>query len=163
MSLSIEILREMLSYDAATGDFTGRIVTRNGKGGPGCRAGGPNNQGYWHISIDGRRYKCHRLAWLHVFGQWPKGSLDHINNNPADNRIANLRIATRGQNAANSRLRWTNSSGFKGITRQKGLWRAQIRSGGRAYRLGLFRSPEEAHAAYCSAAQELFGEFWRAE
>lgn len=162
-SMNVKTLREILSYDATTGNFTWKILTKNRKCTPGRPAGYSNHNGYWQITINSKHYKAHRLAWLYVFGKWPDGYLDHINNNGMDNRISNLRIAAPKQNAANSRRRRTNSSGFKGVSRHKKLWRAVICADGKSYLLGLFRSPEEAHVAYCSAAQKLFGEFWRAE
>jgi hypothetical protein len=153
-------LRELLTYDANTGEFTWRVATRNGKGQPGRRAGALNSQGYRQISFDGRQLKAHRLAWLYVYGSWPQGDLDHVNGDQTDNRIDNLRPATRQQNCANSRPRRANKSGFKGVHlhRRTGKWRAVIRS----RHLGLFKTPEEAHSAYCVAARNLFGEFWRA-
>lgn len=87
--------------------------------------------------------------------------VDHINNNPMDNRRANLRLASRAENCRNTRKPKVNTSGYKGATfdKQTGKWRAQI-----AHRhLGRFDTPEEAHEAYCKAAKELYGEFARFE
>jgi len=158
-------LRQLLTYDALSGEFVWLVATRNGKGQPGCCAGRVNDQGYFHIGIFGRNYKSHRLAWLYVYGEWPERDLDHINGDRADNRIANLRLATRAQNAANKRRHRTNFSGFKGVSfhPKTKKWRAIICQGGHSFHLGLFESKEEAHAAYCYVAKERFDEFWRAE
>jgi hypothetical protein len=148
-----------LSYDPATGlfvwtkrsgrrDMTGRV------------AGYRGHNGCWYVRFSGRRYKAHRLAWFYVYGCWPVGDIDHINGNPSDNRIANLREATPSQNQANSRAREGRLKGA--YLRPSGKWRAKIRKDGRNLHLGTFATAEEAHAAYWSAAQRLFGEFARA-
>jgi hypothetical protein len=87
---------------------------------------------------------------------------DHINRNTLDNRRSNLRLATPQQNQQNKGVQRNNTSGFKGVSRQKrsGKWKAEIKSGGKKIWLGEFDSPEEAYVAYCKAAKELHGEFF---
>lgn len=89
--------------------------------------------------------------------------IDHVNGDAADNRIENLRAANRSQNNANSALRNRNASGFKGVSLHKktGKWQASIKVDGKGRHLGLFSDPVKAHAAYCSAASEIFGSFAR--
>jgi hypothetical protein len=84
---------------------------------------------------------------------------DHINGNGLDNRKENLRIATRAQNARHQTLRPLPSSGFRGVNRQRNVWRARIAVNGRRLCLGTFKTPEEAAAAYDTAAREHHGEF----
>lgn len=156
--LSRERLREVLSYDPATGIFTWLIS--KGSVSKGRTASSIEQQGYVVIRIDGLSYKAHRLAWLYVYGKWPS-LLDHINGVCTDNRIANLREATYSQNQQNSRPRYTGKSHFKGASRDRGKWRATIVIDGRQKYLGGFNTPEEAHARYCQVAQETFGEFAR--
>ena len=154
--LTPERLREVLSYDKVAGDFT-RLATGERLGRVGlCR-------GYVHIRVDGRSYKAHRLAWFHVYGRWPDGDIDHINGDRGDNRIANLREATRSQNNANKAASPKNRSGFKGVNYAPHvkLWRARIGVDGRSIHLGHFKTREEANAAYAVAAREHFGEFGR--
>lgn len=87
-------------------------------------------------------------------------AVDHINGNKLDNRRANLRICTIAENTRNSAKSRNNKSGFKGVcTAPRGKWRAQIYRDKKAFYLGTFRTPEEAHAAYCEAAKKLHGEF----
>jgi hypothetical protein len=88
---------------------------------------------------------------------------DHVNGDGLDNRRANLRLATSGQNSLNRRNRYDCTSGAKGVCRHKatGKWRAQIMSDGKYYHLGLFDSVEEASAAYVNASKSLHGEFGR--
>ena len=155
-------LRELLTYDPVTGIFRWR-ETRCGRARAGAAAGSANGDGYWHIRIDGRLYKAHRLAWLYVHGEWPAGRLDHEDNEPAHNWIANLRPATMPQNRGNSKVRSDNLTGLKGVHKARGCesWVARITQEGRQKYLGSFRSPEEAHAAYAAAAVEVFGEYAR--
>src|SRR4030095_14944144 len=121
--------------------------------------------GYIKLSVCNKRYYGHRLAWLYVFGQWPNDELDHINLVTSDNRIANLREATKAQNNSNCSVRSHSKSGKKGVdfVQSTGKWRAKISKNRRRIHLGTFNSPEEAHAAYCAAARIHFGEFARAE
>jgi HNH endonuclease/AP2 domain len=161
IELTAERLREILDYHPESGIFYWRIARRNGTR-AGNIAGAKKAGGYIKISIDGRQHLAHRLAWLYVHGRWPAALIDHINGNPADNRIANLREASRSQNQANSGLRLGNRSGLKGISRKPyGTWSAQIFYQGTKHYLGTFATPEEAHAAYREAARRLFGEFAR--
>lgn len=146
-------LRSLLGYDPATGNFT-RLN--------GVKAGGVNSLGYVQIRICGARYKAHRLAWLYVYGEWPKGFIDHINGIRDDNRIVNLRIATHKQNMANSRLR-VDAKMPKGVTMIHGArYRALIRVDGVLRHIGYFPTEEQARIAYCEAAQKEFGAYHRA-
>jgi hypothetical protein len=101
---------------------------------------------------------------LYVFGKWPDGYLDHANGDRADNRISNLRSATPSQNNANRRRARNNISGFKGVwfRQRTGKWQAEIRKDGKSRHLGLFPTAADAHAAYCAAAREIHGAYWRA-
>jgi len=102
--------------------------------------------------------------------------VDHINGIKDDNRRENLRVATNGQNRANSKLNDNNKSGLKGVHLRKkptiknrkkkprkdrmgDRWAAQINVNGKKLHLGYFDTKEEAHAAYREAARKHFGEF----
>jgi hypothetical protein len=160
---TIAEVQRLLDYDPKTGVFRWRDGADNRVAGR--IAGYASNFGYRQIGIDGRKFGAHRLAWLLMRGEEPTVDLDHINGNRDDNRIANLRKATRSQNIANSRLSRRNSTGFKGVTYDKrwGHWRARIIKDRAEIHLGIFSSPEAAHAAYCAAARGSFGEFARAD
>lgn len=97
----------------------------------------------------------------------PEGMVvDHINGDTLDNRRSNLRVCTQAQNLLNRKMHCNNRSGYKGVYHDPGCrlrpWRAEIRSNRKRVRLGLFETPEEAHAAYVKAAHRLHGEFARA-
>jgi hypothetical protein len=156
-------LKELVSYDPETGIFT-RLVRTSNKVKVGDVVGARNSHGYLFVNVCGKRYAAHRLAWYYVHGQWPDADIDHINGNKADNRIVNLRAATRSQNCANTPVRRNSKSGLKGVRWQEhaGKWKAQIKDRDGSRHLGYFDSKEAAHAAYVEAAGRLFGEFARA-
>jgi hypothetical protein len=116
-----------------------------------------------------------RNVYLHreVLGPIPSGTeVDHINGNGLDCRRANLRLATKSQNAQNVGRRPQNSSGYRGVSRIRRVkngrevnlrkpWLAQIQAHGKYEYLGLYASPEDAAEAWNSAALVLHGEFAR--
>lgn len=108
---------------------------------------------------DGQRLYMHREIARPGIGR----QVDHVNGDGLDNRRANLRLASGSQNRANTVRRSHNTSGFKGVSRQKGdrRWRAQITVGGHNLYLGDFAGPREAARAYDQAALKFFGEFAR--
>ncbi len=156
-------LRELLSYDPETGIFVWRVkpARRIAAGSvAGCRR---TVYGYVLIGVDGAIYPAHRLAWLYVHGVWPSEYTDHVNADRADNRLANLRECTPGENQSNRRRNKNNASGFKGVVFHPatGKWRACVRAGGKCFSLGLHATKEQAHAAYCDGASRHHGEFAR--
>lgn len=104
-------LHELFFYNADTGIFTNKSNRFIGK-----QAGTLQKRGYSTIGIDGKRYYAHRLAWLYKNGELPSNEIDHINGVKSDNRIDNLRLATRSQNASNRPIQSNNTSGHIGIT-----------------------------------------------
>lgn len=164
-----EQVEELLTYNPETGEFHWKVDRRGGRNAgflcarAGDRAGWADERGYLRVRINGRSHRLHRLAWLVVYGVNPEGHIDHEDGDTANNRIRNLRDATRAQNMHNQGVRKGNTSGFKGVfwDKQNKTWTAQIRTGGKRLRLGAHKTPEAAHAAYVAAAQEYHGEFAR--
>lgn len=157
-NLSQERLRKLFNYNPDSGLFFRRKKTT------GCRfhlPAGNNNHGYIRMQVDGVSYQAHRLAWLYVYGYWPQCDLDHINNERNDNRITNLRLASRSQNLANSR---TKRNGLKGVYfhKKSQTWHARIQINYHKISLGYYDTEQEAHHAYCIAAQKYHGQFARA-
>jgi len=155
-------IREILDYDAKSGQFTWRKITSN-RVRVGGVAGVKAANGYIYIAVDNYKLLAHRLVWLYVYGEWPKDQIDHINRNRSDNRLANLRLASMSDNACNGTLRNTNTSGFRGVSldkrKTKKKWLAQIVKDGRQYGLGYYSTKEEAFDAYRKAAIELHRDF----
>lgn len=135
-ALTPERLREVVHYEPETGEFR-RIESRRQRS-LGLITPKPMPSGHLRIQIDGKRYLAHRLAWLYVHGSLPD-VLDHINGDPKDNRIANLRPASNSENARNSRGRSHSTSGVRNVQwarRKRDIfaWRATVTHDGKCYR-----------------------------
>ena len=150
-------LKELLDYCPETGVFRWRITDRRKKAGK--ESGCVNSAGYLQIVIDKKHYKCHRLAWLYMYGSFPEGEIDHINRAKTDNRIANLRVVTRSQNQFNKDVIDGTISGVRGVVPSGQKWRAQISVGGRTRYIGTFENLEQATIAYLENAKKYRGEF----
>lgn len=145
-------VRELLTYEPETGVFRWRNPASN-RMKPGQIAGSPNNLGYVYLTIDGRKYRAHRVAWLVLHGLMPTEEIDHINGNRADNRAANLRLSDRASNMLNQRgPRADNRTGVAGVKRTKsGRFIARFAGGGKTAYLGTFDTVDDAAAAYAAA------------
>lgn len=152
-------IREDISYDPLTGLFWRLKAAGNAH--VGDRADAPTPRGYRRVRFAGKEYSAHRLAWFFIKGEWPPLLVDHRNLDKGDNRFSNLRLATYSQNTINA---MSKGSLPRGVTLHRGVgkFQAQIKADGKNHYLGLFETPEQAHAAYVSASQELHGEFARA-
>ncbi|WP_051160648.1 HNH endonuclease signature motif containing protein [Bradyrhizobium japonicum] len=163
---SQSLLREHFDYNPETGVFTWKKVHYTNPHLLGKPAGALN-RGYIMIGAPGHaQMGAHRLAWIYMHGPTiGGGEIDHIDGNPTNNAIANLRLATSRQQKQNKRVQSNNRSGLKGAyyhAAHKGKkWRSQIKVGEKLIFLGYFHTAEEAHAAYAQAAIEHFGEFAR--
>lgn len=166
LELPISELRSQLSYDPESGKIF-RLRAYNHFP-AGRETGAHRGRGYYAIKINKRMYLFHRVAWALHYGEWPKHHVDHINGNPSDNRITNLRLADQSQNMGNRRISRNNKSGFKGVRKRTDCnrWEASLevtgnagRSNRKTHYLGSFKTPEEAHAAYVAAAKAYFGSY----
>jgi hypothetical protein len=165
----LELIRGLFAYNPQTGILSWRI-SRTGSVKVGQAAGSVTSTGYLAVGVttEGKQriYKAHRIIWYYVTGIDPiEKVIDHIDGNPLNNALNNLRLATIAENIQNCKIPSTNTSGLKGAYWHAGAnrWMSKIRAQGRQYHLGLFDTPELAHMAYCKAAAELHGEFARGE
>lgn len=156
---ALQLMAE-LAYEPTTGLFRWR--RKNGqRGRVGEVAGCPSNEGYIVIRFQRKAYKAHRLAWVFTHGEEPEDTIDHIDGDRSNNRIRNLRLATKMENSRNSKIRTTNRSGHKGVCWHKRdqKWRAQICVNYRTIFLGSFNDVDSAAAAYREAAIKYHGQF----
>lgn len=115
------------------------------------------------IGVNGMSFPAHRLAWVYVYGDILSTDLqvDHINNDPFDNRITNLRLATHAQNCSNAR-KWKNKILPKGVRAlPKDKYQARLQCNKKTIHIGTFPTVEAAYEAYCNAARIHHGEFSR--
>ncbi len=125
------------------------------------RQAGYIDRGHLAVRIDLKLYVAARVIWKIMTGEEPPDLVDHENVNGLDNRWDNLRPATGSDNGCNSpRPRKPGKTLPKGVHRHPcGKFQAGITRYGTFHYLGLFNTPEEAHAAYVEAAHRLHGEF----
>ena len=115
----LEDLRQSLDYSPETGEFRWKIAV-NGRAKAGNLAGCVHHDGRLHIQFQGKLYQAHRLAWLLTYGEWPDEVIDHMDGNPLNNRISNLRDVSRSVNGQNQRkANSDNKTGFLGVTFRK--------------------------------------------
>ena len=148
--LTQKYLQELLEYDQDTGIFRWKVRPRYGIKN-GSIAGNCRGDGYICIQIKGKIYKAHRLAWLYVYGIWPSGNIDHINRNPCDNGIINLRDTNQQVNNYNRSFTKSNKLRAKGVVKRGSRYQATIKYNGKQEYLGRFDSIEEAQDAYNKA------------
>ena len=152
----LEELQKDFTYDPATGELT-HARAKSSKVKQGDKAGTFNERGYIVVTIKGRKYLAHRIAWFIYTGVDPINSqIDHKNKIKDDNSIDNLRLATNTQNLWNKKCK-----GY--LETAEGKFHARIHHYGKFVHIGSFSTAEEAHAAYRSKAVELRGEFAPAE
>lgn len=165
-----EILRKLLRYEPETGKLFWRkrpvkMFTED------CYAKMWNTRfankaaftsvegfGYRQGTFLGERYLAHRAIWAMVHDEWPAEQIDHINGDPSDNRINNLRSVSCAENGRNKKRPSTNTSGVTGVRWDKaaGKWHSQIKRDGHSIHLGFFTDFSEAAAAR-RAAEAQYG------
>lgn len=144
-------LKSRLHYDTESGIFT--WIKSKRRGWVGKVAGTRCKNGYEQISIDNKRYYSHRLAWLFVNGSWPKNEIDHIDRNPLNNSVKNLREASRGCNQRNVGMSKYNNTGVTGVCFDNGRkqYRAYMQIDKKHKNLGYFDNFEDAIKARVEA------------
>lgn len=105
--------------------------------------------GYRRGSLEGVMLLAHRTAWAIYFGRWPVELIDHINGDPSDNRIANLREVSPRGNCQNQCVRAKSSTGIIGVGRHStsNKFVAQIGNNGSVEYLGIYANIDDAITA----------------
>ncbi len=159
-----ELLKEYFNYDPVTGEFTwikkpAQCIKI------GDIAGNITTTRYRSIKFFNKGYQVHRLVWLYIHVSFPSDNkeIDHINGIRDDNRLINLREATRAQNQHNKPISKNNTSGCKGVMWNKSeeKWRASISFNNLRKHLGSFNTKEEAIKARKDAEKQYHKEFAR--
>lgn len=163
--VTVEYLRSCVDYDPSTGMFAWKFRADMPKCWNSRFAGKPafittNTHGYKEATVLYHKVRAHRAAWAIHYGEWPGHEVDHEDNDKANNRIANLRPASHGQNAMNCVSR-AGKSKYLGVywEKQRSKWRAKIMHEGVSYDLGFFSIEEDAARAYDRAAIALHKEY----
>lgn len=146
-------LKEIFNYDEKTGVVVNRV--KRGRAEKDKEAGSIMSNGYRYIMIDQKRYLTHRLAWLYVHGYMSENMIDHIDRNPLNNQINNLREVSRQCNMRNSSDSRNNKSGVKGIIWDKNTnkWRARIMVDKKNIHLGSYTDFDNAVCARLAGEQ----------
>lgn len=169
---STECLRDHFTYDRASGDLRWKKRPRDQfKSARDYKAwntlyaeklaGTILSNGYLSVRLFGVRYNAHRVIYKLVTGEDPSETIDHIDRDPNNNRWANLRVATYAQQQHNQPRQKNNTSGFVGVSRQHGKWRAEIGVDWKSIHLGSYETKEEAAAVRRLAERRIRGKFYK--
>ena len=150
-----------LEYQPDTGLFFWRKSGRGRKSGVPAGNIDKSSAGYVRIYVSGKRHQAHRLAWRFFYGSFPAAEMDidHVNGIRSDNRISNLRLATRAQNAINSGIYSSNTVGLKGVSRAGNAFVSTATVNGATCHLGRYKTAEQAHVVYRKFVINKFGEY----
>ena len=162
-TIPIDMLKQIFSYDPVSGHVYWNIPRRNGTKAGDIAGKIDSTSGYVRVTFAQKILKTHRIAWALTYGEWPTLDIDHINNNRSDNRLSNLRLASRAENIRNKKKHNNTKCTLKGATpyiNYEGKYIAQINIFGIQKNLGVFDSEQAAHDKYCEVAKEEFGEFY---
>ena len=159
MDLSIETINEFFVYK------DGNLLNKIGRGTTAKKgeiAGRKDSNGYRQITFNKKSYQAHRIIYFMHHGYVPK-IIDHINGNPSDNHIENLRDVTVEQNQHNAKLRLDNTSGYKNVTLDKrsNKWYVQINVNGKHKHIGYFQDLELADLVAQEARDLYHGQYAR--
>ena len=149
-----ELFHKYLAYNECAGSLTWKINRYK------CSAGSPvgtmKRGGYRSVSFYGKFYQIHRVIWMMQTESWPNHVVDHINGNGSDNCWSNLRDVSQTVNLENQRwARSNNKSGYLGVTKHRGKFRATIGNDKKQIYIGLFDDANEAHKAYIEAKRRI--------
>ena len=127
----------------------------------GTEAGGIGSKGYKTVKFDGVSTRIHRIVYKMYYGVEPIGEIDHIDGNILNNKIDNLRLASRPQNRHNVKKNNNNTSGHKNVywRQDSKKWRVMITAFGKVYHFGCYFDIEDAVSVAEKERKVLHGEF----
>ena len=139
-------LKELFDYNPDTGILLNRRLSKPAGW---IVKGGNSTKAHRVVKIQGIAFTAQRIIWMWVHGEDPGAMLvDHIDQDGLNNKLENLRLATRKQNRENSKPNKNNSSGYKGVYRMGKKWQARLMTGAnRSRSIGVFETPEAAAEA----------------
>jgi uncharacterized protein YkuJ len=123
-------------------------------------AGSLKPLGYIVIEVNNVNIMAHRLVWLY-HNEHLDGYIDHIDGNRSNNRIENLRIATKAQNSWNRKNNFNNKTGVKGVRLRKDNNKFEVRIcvNKKRYVLGSYDDLELAELVMMEARDKYHGKF----
>ena len=157
-TISKEVLNDLFLYQ------DGCLIRKVGQGNrkAGTIVGCKQKTGYLIAQISKRFYYVHRLVFMMHHGYMPK-TIDHIDGNPSNNRIENLRPCTQTENACNKTKQINNSSGHKNVywASHHKRWVACVNYKGKKYTFGTFKNLDDAVSAAQTGRAKIHGKFAR--
>lgn len=157
--LTAESVKDIFTYDSEEGILRWKV---NGmKVRAGQPVGSPDKVGRLRTTYNYKNYLVYHLIWLFVYGRLPEKEIDHIDRNPGNNKLANLRECSHAENLRNAGARTNNKTGHVGIfwDERRGKYLANLMKDGVTHHIGRYHTLEEAVAARKAFADALFGEF----
>lgn len=112
---------------------------------------------YRRGAILGQNYMAHRVIWALAYGEWPREDIDHIDGNPSNNRLDNLRAVTTTENQRNKSIPVTNTSGCLGVrwVEEKQKYRVEVGEDGKRKHIGFYADKLNAMIARDAASRAL--------
>jgi hypothetical protein len=140
----------------------GNLIRKIGRAGEVGQVAGciHKGTGYIHVKIKGKAYKAHRLVFLYHHGYMPE-CVDHIDGDKTNNKIENLRAATKEENCRNQKVRSTNKSGYKGVkwVEHCKKWQVEVCKNYKQLRFGMYEDLELAGLVAIEATELIHGRF----
>ena len=149
-----EIIEKYFYYCYESGNFIWKVNRGNGR--KNSPAGNLRSDGYLRIQLFGKNYYAHVLVWVYFYGKFSDFDIDHIDGNRANNKIQNLREATRNQNCQNQKKQNKNKKIKLGVTlKDNKYFVARIRKDGVLYNIGSYKTEDDAYKAYLKKKREI--------